>query len=280
MSYKTILVHVDQSRNVAERIKIAANIAIKENAHLIGVAMTGVSRFLYETVTVNPSDTGMAPYLDSLRQRARQTLETFEAAMGQTGVLSFETRLVDDEPSGGVSLQAEYSDLVVLGQFDPDEASPNLRADFPEYVVMNSGCPVLIVPYAGTSNEVGSRILIAWNGSKESKRAVHNALPMLRRAKVVEVVIFRAPGEADEPGQQPGADIALYLARHGVTVNLREQVAVDTDVGNALLSLAADLSSDLIVMGCYGHSRFREVVLGGVTRTLLQSMTVPVLMSH
>ena len=280
MSYKTILVHVDQSRNVDARIRIAANIAISENAHLIGTAMTGVSRFLYESVTVNPDDSAIAPYLEVLRQRGRQTLEKFDKLMQQTGVLSFESRLVDDEAAGGVSLQAEYCDLVVLGQYDPDEVSPYLQADFPEYVVMNSGTPVLIVPYAGNFKSVGSRVLIAWNGSKESKRAVHNALPLLRRATVVEVAIFNSSTQGEAHGEQPGADIALYLARHGVTVNVREEVTVETDVGNALLSLAADLSSDLIVMGCYGHSRFREVVLGGVTRTLLQSMTVPVLMSY
>lgn len=280
MSYKTILVHVDQSRNVSARIEIAASIAISENAHLVGAAMTGISRFLYETVTVNPKDAAIAPYLDTMRQRATQTLEKFDKVMQQAGVLSFESRLVDDEAAGGISLQAHYCDLVVVGQFDPDEVSPYLQPDFPEYVVMNSGCPVLIVPYAGVFRNVGSKVLIAWNGSKESRRAVQNALPMLKRAKVVEVAVFNSSIQVDRHGEQPGADIALYLTRHGVTVNVREEAVVESNVGNALLSLAADLSSDLIVMGCYGHSRFREVVLGGVTRTLLESMTVPVLMSH
>lgn len=280
MSYKTVLVHVDQSKNVSARIEMAAGIAISENAHLIGAAMTGISRFLFETVTINPQEASITPYLDTLRQRANQNLEKFDQVMQQAGVLSFEKRLVDDEAAGGISLQARYCDLVVIGQYDPDEISPYLQSDFPEYVALNSGCPVLIVPYAGIFRNVGSRVLIAWNGSKESRRAVQSALPMLKRAKVVEVAVFNPSAQADRHGEQPGADIALYLARHGVTVNVREEVVVESNVGNALLSLAADLSSDLIVMGCYGHSRFREVVLGGVTRTLLESMTVPVMMSH
>ncbi len=279
MGYKTILVHVDEARNVEARIATAAAIAIAESAHLIGAAMTGVSRFLYETMTVNSGDAAITPFLESLRQRGRQTLEKFDKLAQQAGVLSFEHRLIDDEAADGISLQARYCDLVVLGQYDPYQASQFLNSDFPEYVVMNSGCPVLILPYAGTFKNPGSRVLIAWNGSMESRHAVHNALPMLRRAQLVEVVVFNPLSQVDRHGEQPGADIALYLARHGVKVNVREEI-VEGNVGNALLSLAADLSTDLIVMGCYGHSRFREVMLGGVTRTMLESMTVPVLMSH
>lgn len=279
MSYKTILVQVDDSRNVDTRIEIAAQLALAEGAHLIGSAMTGVSRFLYETVTVDPAAPDIAPYLETLRQRADGTLAKFENIAQRVGVNSFEKRLSDDEAAGGLSLQARYADLVVLGQYDPDGTSGPAYANVPEYAVMNSGCPALIVPYAGTFNNVGERVLIAWNESLEAVRAVRHALPLLRRAKVVEVVMFNSSPDFGDKGEAPGADIALYLARHNIKVNVKLERA-GTETANALLSLAANLSSNLLVMGCYGHSRLREMVLGGMTRTILESMTMPVLMSH
>jgi nucleotide-binding universal stress UspA family protein len=279
MSYKTILVHVDDARNVATRIDIAAQLALSEDAHLIGTAMTGVSRFLYESVAVNPDDPNIIPYLDTLRKRAANTLTRFEEVVQRVGVRSFEKRLTDDEPAGGISQQAHYCDLVVLGQYDPEGSSSSVYADVPEYVVLHSGCPVLLVPYSGSFNALCDRVLVAWNGSMEAISAVRDALPLLQRAKIVEVVIFNPSARPEAYGAEPGADIALYLARHGVKIDVMQE-RTDGDVGEALLSLAANLNSTLMVMGCYGTSRFREVLLGGATRTMLQSMTIPVLMSH
>ena len=279
MSYKTILAHVDDSTNVNTRIELAAQLAMTEQAHLIGTALTGVSRFLYETVATDASDPNITPYLETLRQRAEQTLIPFETIAQRIGVPSIEKRLTDDEASIGLSLQARYSDLVVLGQYNPEGNAPSSYANLPEYVAMHSGCPVLIIPYVGVSSSVGERVLIAWNGSLEAKKAVRNAIPLLRRAKIVEVVVFNPESPADAHGDQPGGDIALYLARHNIKVDVMQE-KTDSDVGEALLSLAANLNSDLLVMGCYGHSRFREVLLGGATHTVLRSMTLPVMMSH
>ena len=150
--------------------------------------------------------------------------------------------------------------------------------DFPEYVVLNAGRPVLVVPYAGQFEHIGKRVLVAWDAGVSATRAVVNAIPMLKRADIVEVAVFNAEDSGDAHGDIPGADIALYLARHRVKVDvIRQKTRID--VGNSLLSLAADLGSDMLVTGCYGHSRFREIMLGGVTRTMLESMTIPVLMS-
>jgi nucleotide-binding universal stress UspA family protein len=279
MSYKTILVHVDESIHMAQRIKIAANIARKEGAHLIGAAMTGISRVLYETGTLDQNDPSLASHLQLLRERGNRALAEFESISNQMGVLSFEKRLIDDEAGGGVCLQASYCDLVVIGQIDPDESSPTVMSDFPEYVLLNCGRPVLMVPYAGRFETVGENALIAWDASMAASRAVSNAIPLLKQAKIVHVAVFNAAAQPDKHGQLPGADIALYLARHNIKVNVAQQTT-SIDVGNALLSLATDLSSDLIVMGGYVHSRFRELLLGGVTRTVMDTMTVPVLMSH
>lgn len=281
MSYKTVLVHVDDSKHVKARIEIAAKIAMSQEAHLIGAASTGISQFIHDTVTVNPKSPTMAPYLETLRQRADVALNTFETVARTTGLTSLEKRLIDDEAAGGISLQARYCDLVVVGQDDPNELSATLTSNFPEYVVMNGASPTLIIPYEGDFKTIGDRVLIAWNASTEAMHAVRGALPLLKRAKTVEVVVFNPASRSEIYGEEPGADVALYLARHNVKVDVMQQeVSSEVNVGNALLSLAGNLGSDLLVMGCYGHSRFRETLLGGATRSILESMTIPVLMAH
>ena len=280
MSYKTILVHVDDSAHVAARIRVAATIAIAQEAHLIGATSTGVSRFIEEAVASNPYSPVITPYLDTLRQRASARLEKFDEQVRRIGVHSFERRLIDDEVSGSISQQARYSDLVVVGQSDPGEPSATEGNDFPEFVVLHSGCPVLVVPYTGEFNNFGEKVLIAWDGGLEAKRAVHNAIPLLQRAALVEVAVFNPVERPNVHGTQPGADIALYLTRHGIAVNVRESIVPHADIGAALLSHVADIDAGMLVMGCFGHSRLREILLGGVSRTVLSSMTVPVFMSH
>ena len=279
MSYKRILVHVDQSSHAAKRIQLGAAMALEFDAHLTGAAMTGISRYVVESHAINPHDPALTHHLAFLRQYARDALTSFEQTTTRAGVSTFESRLVDDDAGGGIALQSRYCDLVVLGQIDPSEAVPGLMPDFPEYVVMHCARPVLVVPYAGNVSQVCRRPLIAWDASMTATRAITAALPLLKHAHQTELVVFNADDQPDSHGPQPGADVALYLARHGVKVTVISRT-ISIDTGEALLSLAADLGSDLIVMGAYGHSRFREIILGGVTRTMLSSMTVPVLMTH
>lgn len=279
MPYKTIVVHVEQSPHLEARVRLAADIALAEGAHLVGACMTGVAKVVYESMVAEPDSTYTEHFLRIAEQRAHDALERFKELMRECGVPSWEARLIDDEPAAGISVQGRYADLLVLGQPDPAAPSPAVYSDFPEYVTLNCGCPVLLVPYATASRGTGENVLIAWNASAESTRAVHSAIPLLRRAKLVHVVVFNPDSLPDAHGEEPGADIALYLARHDIKVEVTQN-AVEGDVGDALLSLASSLGSDLLVMGCYGHSRFREILLGGATRTILQSATLPVLMSH
>lgn len=280
MSYRTILVYVNDSRHTAERVRLAAGIAMRFNAHLIGTAATALpSEFYYPGVVAEGA--GLAAYLQLMKERAEGSLAVFEAQARKLGVASVEKRVVDDEAGSGVGMQARYCDLVVIGQADPDESLPDVRDDVPQYVVLNSGHPVLVVPYAGHFDNVGKRVLIAWDASMEATRAVTFSLPLLKQADVVQVVVFNPQRGRDAHGDNPGADIALYLARHGVKVEVSRQTTdTDIDIANALLSHAADFGADLLVMGGYGHSRFREVLLGGVTETILKSMTIPTLMAH
>ncbi len=279
MTYKTVLVHVDQSQQCATRVKLAAQMAKAQQAHLVGAAMTGISRYVFDHGAFNPKDPVFSHHLDHLHQHAQASLAAFDKAAAAIGVDSVEARLVDDEAAGGIALHARYADIAVIGQFDPSAAVPGVMSNFPETVVLNSGRPVLVVPYAGAANGELRRPLVAWDGGLAACRAIAGALPLLVQAGSADVLVFDTGDDSDAHCEQPGADLALYLARHGVKVNVIER-RITGATGEALLSAAADLGSDLIVMGAYGHTRFREVMLGGVTRTVLQAMTVPVLMAH
>ena len=288
MTYKTVLLHIDDSAGRAARIEAAASIAQACGGHLTGVALTGVSRLLYQNQPDLDADPNLALHLNFLRERATRSLDGFEAQVRAAGVASFEQRVVDDEAAGGISVLARYADLVVISEYNAKDKSPSVMRDFPAYVLLHSGRPVLIVPYAPplpllAPPAAARNVLISWNASKEASRAVTAALPLLQRAEHVHVAIFDAQVHAAEHGEQPGAELLHYLARHGVAarVHLLDGGGVRRgDIGEALLSQAADLSADLLVMGAYGHSRLRETILGGVTRTILQSMTIPVLMAH
>lgn len=276
MSYKTILVHVDKTRSAAERIRLASEVAAVCDAHLTGAVLTGISRFIYQAGLINDNDPNLtvhlAEELNVLRERAKEALNDFTRIAQKMQVRSFETQLIDDE-TGEFLRRARCHDLIVLGQTDPEEPTPAVGPDFPERILLNAGRPVLLVPYTGHFDRIGSKSMIAWDGGIAVTRAVAGALPILGKADVVEVVAFN-PGHP-----QRGPDIAHYLAHHQVYADVIRQ-ETNIDLGNALLSMATDLNSDMIVMGGFGHTRLREKILGGVTRTVLESMTVPVLMAH
>jgi nucleotide-binding universal stress UspA family protein len=240
--------------------------------------MTGVSRFLMPG-SIAMGGPMIADQVELMRDSAERALVKFDALADQSGVASFERRLVHDDFDGGMALQARYADLVVLSQTDPDESLPGGWNDLPEYVLLNSVRPVLVLPYAGNWEHTGSNVLVAWDGSMEATRAVTAALPLLKTASRVTVVVFNAQARWGTHGEQPGADLALYLARHGVPVEV-SATRTGQDAGNALLSMAAGTDADLLVMGGYGHTRFREMLLGGVTVTILREMTLPVLLAH
>ena len=279
MNFKTLLVHVDTSRQATTRIDLAAQLAIAHGAHLIGTAMTGISRFVFQDNPIRPPDPVLSHHVDALRDHARHALRQFEESARMAGVTSLESRLIDDDPAAGMGIQTRYADLAVIGQFDPEDPMPGLMSDFPASVLMQSAHPVLIVPFANQKIKPLSRALIAWDASITATRAASGALPLLQTASVVDVVVFNASAQDEAHGEVAGGDLAVYLARHGVVVNVISR-RTDIDIGNALLSLCADQESDLLVMGGYGHTRFREILLGGATRTVLESMTLPVLMAH
>jgi len=279
MNYKTIVVHVDASDGAAARIAFAAALARDAGAHLIGMTQTGIYRFVAQTAVPGVDLSGLTPLFGQLREDAERRALAFDEAVRGAGVASSECRIGDEEPETALALQALYADLVVVGRAHGDEQAHPNDAALPQYVAMNAPCPVLVLPQAGTPPRGVERVLVAWNASPEASRAVRMALPFLVRARAVDVAVF----DADDHGQSgaPAADagIGQFLARHGVHATVRHHPA-QGDAGAALLALAGTWKADLLVMGCYGHSRLREIVLGGVSRTVLHRAALPVLLAH
>jgi nucleotide-binding universal stress UspA family protein len=278
MSYRTILVHADMSRHAEARIRLAAGLAADFEGHLVGTALTGVSPVLLPG-SVEMGGEMIAEQIDLMQDAAHRALDQFDAIVNHKGLAFHERRYVNDEVDGGIALQARYADLVVVSQIDPSEKVIGQPSGLAEYLLMNTARPVLVIPYTWSGDELGGTAVVAWDGSLEATRAVIGALPLLKRASKVTVLVFDAEDSGGAHGEQPGADLALYLARHGVTVEADAQTST-IDTGNALLSYVADLNTDLLVMGGYGHARLREMLLGGVTRTILNAMTLPVLLAH
>ena len=277
MAYKTILVHCDVSRGTAGRLRIAADLADRFGGHVIGLYV----RRAFQA----PAFTDAGPAMDSLYRtyettvRAEEAMATaaFRDAVGNKG-LSSEWRVADGYVDEILAAEARVADLVIVGQAEPDSPPTTTPADLAEGIAMAAECPVLIVPYIGAAKPPGKTVMLCWNDSREAKHAATAALPLLVAADKVIVLIIDP--KADRSREEPGADVAVWLARHGVKVTVQRDSAADSDVGGVILSRAADHDIDLIVMGIYGHSRMRERVLGGASRTLLASMTAPLLVAH
>lgn len=279
MAYKNILVHVGSDARSTVRIDHAIALARQFDAHLTGlfVAPRPALPFGLDGVASVDIYPLLEEHLQGLAERARAT---FERQVQRHGPVQHEWRSQIGNPVDAVSLNARYHDLVVLGQDDPSRPVDGLPPGFAGSVALGAGRPVLVLPHSGEYDSLGKRVLLAWNGRPEATRALTDALPLLQRASRVIVLVVNADSEPGSHGQAPGSDIALYLARHGVRAEVLNQTVFGVDAGSVLLSSAADLEVDLMVMGAYGHSRLLERILGGTTQVLLDSMTVPVLMSH
>lgn len=252
---------------------VAAEIAAAADAHLLGLAPS-------PTVAVAAVAGGalamdlMADLAREAEDRASAALGAFEALVRQAGV-SGESGRYRFADGHGVDLvaRARLADIAVAGQEDPGAPEPGRSAAL-EALLFDAGVPVLVVPYVATGRFSCRRVAVAWDGSLPAARAVRAALPFLAVAEAASVIVVEAPDTVI------GDDLALYLARHGVAVTVRRVASGGGDVGSALLNEASDGGAELLVMGAYGRSRLRELLLGGTTRTLLTEMTLPTLMAH
>lgn len=279
MAYKTILVHCDASRSVGARIDMAVGLAERYQAHLVGLHARPPFQPPAFTEGSYPMDLFFREH-DAAVKASAATASTAFAKAVKGKEISSEWHSVDGHADRLLTLHARYADLTIVGQNDPDATNPPVPAGLPETVALATGRGTLVVPHVGAARAPGSNVLLCWNASRESARAATEALPLLKSASDVTILIVEPRTSDAGHGAVPGADVATWLSRHGVRVTVQRDVAADGDVGSVILSRAMDHGSDLIVMGIYGHSRLRELVLGGASRTLLGSMTVPVLMAH
>ena len=277
MAFKDILVHVDNFANSPARLKAAIKLAESNDARLTGLYVL-FKPYLPGYVEVQISAEILEKQAELVKQQAEKAEKKFKAATGKNGLQS-EWRVEEGDTAKIFSQQARYHDLAVVGQGHPDSYIFVADREMPDRMILSCGRPVLVIPYVGDFETIGENVMVAWDAGTMATRAVHDALPILKAAKTVTVMVVNPKDGDNDIGNLPGADISAHLARHGVNAEA-DHVRSDLDPGNMLLSRAADKGADLIVMGAYGHARWTEIVLGGVTKHMLNSMTVPVLMSH
>jgi nucleotide-binding universal stress UspA family protein len=274
---KDIVVNLSVGEKAGPAGDYAISVAAAFDAHLAGIA------FLYDPIMpvsgagYIPADVIATQERDS-QEATRSALDRFTAACRRAGIAAEPLTL--STSFAGVGEQfgriARRFDLSIVGQAEPETSEA--EEIVAESALFESGRPLILVPYIQKAPLKLDRVMVCWDGGRAAARAIADAMPLLRRAGHVDVVIVT--DERGKRDQIEGADMGAHLARHGLNVEVTRTALGDIDVADVILSRAADMSTDFIVMGGYGHSRLREFVLGGVTRSILRSMTVPVLMSH
>ena len=280
MTYRSILVSLDRHPLCEARTRIAIRLATELDCHLVGVAPTGLVDVPAPIETAVALAEFAALLWDSLRDEAEQAAQRFRGECKAAGVKSFEAVVDRADKAESLVRHSHCSDLTVLTQADPGARGHAMAQGVVEQVVLGSARPTLVIPYAGSFDGIGRSAMVAWDDSREAARALSDALPLLRLAKRVRVVSWNDGFGDDDRTLRLRLDaLCQWLAWQGVTAEGCVQTA-DGGIAEAMLSHAADTGADLIVMGAYGHARWMERMLGGATRGLLASMTVPVVMSH
>jgi nucleotide-binding universal stress UspA family protein len=223
---------------------------------------------------VNPLD---YPEAETLAAEEAERIEAVFWERLRFSGLQGDWRVASGKASETVVGRARHADLVILGQVDPDHPPPPAGRQLVESILMTSGRPVLVIPYVGRFETFSTKIIVGWNNSREAARAVNDAIPLLAKAASVTILEVNPIGREPATDDVTSADITRHLARHGINAETARTVMTSISASDALLSYAADLSAEMLVVGGYGHSRLRELILGGVTRELLRHMTLPVL---
>ena len=279
MAYKTILAHCNDKRRIARVTGIASELAARFGAHLVGLSVAPPVYLVPAGMPGNPNVIFDNAQRSAYRHDNPELKQAFlSAAQVHNVAAEWRERNADDVSLGAVVLAAaRKADLIVAAQRD-EAWSHSSQLDVADAVILGSGRPVLVVPNEGLASGSARRVLVAWSDTREASRAVFDALPLLQQAEDVRVVTI----SPDEAGllQQPDDDICTTLQRHKVNCKATEHITAHEEVGRALIQQAIAHRADLLVMGCYGHSRLREFVLGGASRYQLRHMLIPIFMSH
>ena len=277
MALKDILVHIDDTAHCEKRARVAIQIARQNGAGLTAL----FSR-------ADPDLKGFEPHMDK-RHQAHQALaekrrEQFQALAADAGIsLGWITAKLPstlDKVTNQVIEQTQQVDMVIVGQHDESRADGSIPEEMPEHLVLETGRPVLIIPYAGKHQTLGDKVVVAWTPGRESVRALNDAIPLMQNASAVKVVAINPKKREKKHGGVSAEQIAAHLGRHGIKAQSDQFTTQGVDEGDLILNALSDERADLLVMGAYGHHRFRELILGGVTQKIFERMTTPVLMSH
>jgi nucleotide-binding universal stress UspA family protein len=286
MGLRDLLVLLDGSLRDEVKLTVALELARRDDAHLTGLCPLELLLPADMSFALGgyPDLWALPKFAKQVDSQARAKAAVIEASFLETlrreGIRG-DWVLETGSLISAVTRRAHTVDLVVIGQADPDYPLPAAARTFVEDILMTAGRPLLLIPYAGRFDKIGTNALVGWTPTRESARAVHDALPTLPPGGKVVVLTVEISRGGTEPEALPTADIAEHLSRHGLDVSAARTVVSDgLSPADALLDYASDIGADLLVVGGYGHSRTREMIMGGVTRDLLRHMTVPVLMSH
>ncbi len=279
MALKNILIILDTSKHVSQRLDVALDLAVRHDAHLTGlfvVASFEMPSYIGAQVPAEMVDA----HRQAVNQMAADAQAQFDAAVAKAGhAHNAEFHAATGFPVDVAAAHACYSDLTVVGQIDPDE-SLDMPVVSPDELVMVSGGPMLVVPYIGAKVPACRHIMVAWNGDREASRAVSDCRALMQAADHVTVLSIDSPVSHSVHSTAPSRAMVERLKRHGIDAEARHVEANGLEPADVLLNNISDLGADLLVMGAYGHSRLREMLVGGATRTIMHHMTVPVLMSH
>lgn len=276
MSFKEILLHVDATDSCVDRLTCAIELARAHEAHLVGlyaVEIPALPGYVQPALSSDILQMYRQPYFE----QAQIAKVHFEAMTNAAGI-SAQWRCVEDNAAQAMAAHGRYTDLVMLGQATGDVRGP---ADYlVERVILDSPKPVLVIPCTTVKATIGTRIVVAWNGSREAVRAIDAAMPLLVAAREVDVVAVNSQTKSAEQAPIPAADICHHLARHDIKAEARELLGTDREAAEIILKWAGDQGSDLLVMGAYGHWRISEIMLGSMTGRVLNSAAIPVLLAH
>lgn len=287
MALKNLLVHLDPAEGSQRRLHAATAMASRHGAHLTGLFVKDQS--FAQLNRAKAAELGLSPAREMaaidrmvdevIEAGAETTRAQFEKAVHAAGVHA-EWRCERGRADEIVPRHARYADLCIIGQWKPEMEELPYLPRLVEQVLFLSGRPTLIVPSVAGPTELGRHVLAGWNASRGAARAINDAMPLLAAADHVTVLVID-PEQGDHAhGEEPGTDIARHLALHGVNVTTTSVTSQSSGIGQTILDHAAKIGADMVVTGCYGHSRWREFILGGTTRVLLRQSAIPVMMSY
>ena len=279
--FKDLLVPQTGTPGDTDALAMGIDLASRLDAHLAIMELVNLPVLSAGPWGLMP-EVGLIDLYKTLREQGQRNAEQIRSRLEREAISS-EVRLVEslyEEPAHMAAHCAHYADLSIVAGSPGESSDADTTHAYLGNLLIESGRPVMVVPQGCRTPMLPRRILAAWKPTREAARAFHDALPFLCRAESVDIVVVNPVGGDRGHGEQPGADIATHLSRHGVKVNVVAMPAERDDVSVALLRHAGEMGADMIVAGGYGHSRFREWALGGVTRELVMDSTIPLFFSH